>query len=32
MTNTDTVVVDAGHACLSVSRLLSAAEHEHVVL
>ena len=28
----DTVVIGAGHAGLAVSRLLSAAGHEHVVL
>ena len=32
MTHIDTVVVGAGHAGLAVSRLLSAARHEHVVL
>jgi putative flavoprotein involved in K+ transport len=32
MTDTDTVIVGAGHAGLAVSRLLSAAGHEHVVL
>jgi len=32
MTYLDTVVVGAGHAGLAVSRLLSAAGHEHVVL
>jgi putative flavoprotein involved in K+ transport len=32
MTNTDTIVVGAGHAGLAVSRLLSAAGHDHVVL
>ena len=32
MTDTDTVIVGAGHAGLAVSRLLSAAGHEHVIL
>jgi putative flavoprotein involved in K+ transport len=32
MTDTDTVVVGAGHAGLAVSRLLSAAGRDHVVL
>jgi putative flavoprotein involved in K+ transport len=32
MTYIDTVVVGAGHAGLAVSRMLSAAGHEHVVL
>ena len=32
MTDTDTVVVGAGHAGLAVSRLLSAAGHEHVIV
>src|SRR6266550_3370550 len=32
MTETDTVIVGAGHAGLAVSRLLSAAGHEHVIL
>jgi putative flavoprotein involved in K+ transport len=32
MTHVDTVVVGAGHAGLAVSRLLSAAGHDHVVL
>jgi putative flavoprotein involved in K+ transport len=32
MTRTDTVVVGAGHAGLAVSRLLTAAGHEHVVV
>jgi putative flavoprotein involved in K+ transport len=32
MTHIDTVVVGAGHAGLAVSRLLTAAGHEHVVL
>src|SRR6266550_6688440 len=32
MTETDTVIVGAGHAGLAVSRLLSAGGHEHVIL
>ena len=32
MTDTDTVVVGAGHAGLAVSRLLSAARHDHLVV
>ena len=32
MTDTDTVIIGAGHAGLAVSRLLSAAGHEHVIL
>ena len=32
MTRTDTVVIGAGHAGLAVSRLLTGAGHEHVVL
>ncbi len=32
MTDTDTVIVGAGHAGLAVSRLLSAAGREHVIL
>ena len=32
MTETDTVIVGAGHAGLAVSRLLAAAGHEHVIL
>ena len=32
MTRSDTVVIGAGHAGLAVSRLLSAAGHEHVVV
>jgi putative flavoprotein involved in K+ transport len=32
MSRTDTVVIGAGHAGLAVSRLLTAAGHEHVVL
>ena len=32
MTDTDTVIIGAGHAGLAVSRLLSAAGREHVIL